>query len=105
MIISQCQMSFGLNVVSYWYDILLHFFSYSYILENDSEWVDIVEKELRHILEPKLLELSLRSSSHGITRSTVSGSISSITPPLPPLSGGDNLSPTMTPNSVGNFKG
>ncbi|KAL1506841.1 hypothetical protein ABEB36_006129 [Hypothenemus hampei] len=73
--------------------------------ENDSEWVDIVEKELRHILEPKLLELSLRNSSHGITRSTVSGSISSITPPLPPLSGGDNLSPTPTPKSGGKFKG
>ncbi|CAH1128810.1 unnamed protein product [Ceutorhynchus assimilis] len=56
--------------------------------ENDSEWVDIVEKELRNILEPKLLELSLRGSNHGITRSTVSGSISSITPPLPPLGGG-----------------
>ncbi|XP_066140767.1 uncharacterized protein [Euwallacea fornicatus] len=72
--------------------------------ENDSEWVDIVEKELRHILEPKLLELSMRNSNHGITMSTVSGSISSITPPLPPLSGGDNLSPTLTPKSTGKCK-
>lgn len=77
----------------------------NFIPENDSEWVDIVEKELRHILEPKLLELSLRGNSHGVTRSTVSGSISSITPPLPPLSGGDNLSPTLTPKSSGKFKG
>uniref|UniRef100_A0AAR5P8J9 SAM domain-containing protein n=2 Tax=Dendroctonus ponderosae TaxID=77166 RepID=A0AAR5P8J9_DENPD len=72
--------------------------------ENDSEWVDIVEKELRHILEPKLLELSMQGN-HGITRSALSGSISSITPPLPPLSGGDNLSPTITPKPGGKFKG
>ncbi|XP_050295369.1 uncharacterized protein LOC126735428 isoform X2 [Anthonomus grandis grandis] len=73
--------------------------------ENDSEWVDIVEKELRHILEPKLLELSLQGNSHGINRSIVSGgSISSITPPLPPLSG-DNLSPSLTPKNSDSIKG
>lgn len=43
--------------------------------------------------------------NHGITRSALSGSISSITPPLPPLSGGDKFSPTITPKPGGKFKG
>lgn len=47
---------------------------------NDSEWIDIVDAELRHILEPGLQNLTLR------TESTISGSISSMSPPLPPLS-------------------
>lgn len=47
---------------------------------DDSEWVDIVDAELRHILEPGIQGLSIRPES------TVSGSISSISPPLPPLS-------------------
>ena len=47
---------------------------------NDSEWIDIVDAELRHILEPGIQNLNLRSDS------MVSGSLSSISPPLPPLS-------------------
>lgn len=47
---------------------------------DDSEWVDIVDAELRHILDPGVQALSLRPES------TVSGSVSSISPPLPPLS-------------------
>lgn len=47
---------------------------------DDSEWVDIVDAELRHILEPGMQGLSLRPES------TVSGSVSSMSPPLPPLS-------------------
>ncbi|XP_060530927.1 uncharacterized protein LOC132704736 isoform X2 [Cylas formicarius] len=71
---------------------------------HESEWVDIVENELRHILEPKLHELSLHGNNAGIANSTVSESISSMTPPLPPLSAGDNSSPTMTPKNMGRYK-
>lgn len=46
---------------------------------NDSEWID-VDHELRHILEPGMQNLNLRPES------TISGSLSSISPPLPPLS-------------------
>ncbi|KAJ9589648.1 hypothetical protein L9F63_017137 [Diploptera punctata] len=63
---------------------------------NDSEWVDIVESELRQILDPKLHGLG-----HGIlptgTNSTLSESISSMSPPLPPLSPGGGSSPSMSP--------
>ncbi|XP_055384615.1 uncharacterized protein LOC129614197 isoform X2 [Condylostylus longicornis] len=55
--------------------------------ENDSEWVDIVDAELRNILEPGMQNLNIRPES------TVSGSVSSITPPLPPVS------PDGVPNS------
>jgi hypothetical protein len=47
---------------------------------NDSEWIDIVDAELRHILEPGMQNLNLRPES------TISGSLSSISPPLPPIS-------------------
>lgn len=47
---------------------------------NESEWIDIVDAELRHILEPGMQNLNLRPES------TISGSLSSISPPLPPLS-------------------
>ncbi|GAB0087674.1 1-phosphatidylinositol 3-phosphate 5-kinase-like isoform X1 [Sergentomyia squamirostris] len=50
--------------------------------ENDSEWADIVDAELRQILEPSMQNLSIRPES------TISGSASSVTPPLPPLSPG-----------------
>lgn len=56
---------------------------------NDSEWVDIVDAELRHILEPGMQGLSIRPES------TVSGSVSSMSPPLPPLS----------PNESNRYKG
>ncbi|XP_061940151.1 uncharacterized protein LOC108004049 isoform X5 [Apis cerana] len=45
---------------------------------QDSEWVDIVESELRNILEPR----DVPAMAH----STLSESVSSVTPPLPPLS-------------------
>ncbi|XP_015438780.1 PREDICTED: uncharacterized protein LOC107193789 [Dufourea novaeangliae] len=45
---------------------------------KDSEWVDIVESELRSILEPR----DVPAMAH----STLSESVSSVTPPLPPLS-------------------
>lgn len=51
---------------------------------DDSEWVDIVDAELRHILDPGMQTLSLRPES------TVSGSVSSMSPPLPPLSPDNN---------------
>lgn len=59
---------------------------------DDSEWVDIVDAELRHILDPGVQALSLRPES------TVSGSVSSISPPLPPLSP-DNTSYKMPVNT------
>ncbi|KAJ8984584.1 hypothetical protein NQ317_006046 [Molorchus minor] len=71
---------------------------------HDSEWVDIVENELRHILEPKLHELSLQGNNPGITNSTVSESISSMTPPLPPLSPGGDSSPNITPRNSNRYK-
>ncbi|KAK0082077.1 hypothetical protein PV325_011120 [Microctonus aethiopoides] len=45
---------------------------------RDTEWVDIVESELRSILEPR----DVPAMAH----STLSESVSSVTPPLPPLS-------------------
>ncbi|CAH1371562.1 unnamed protein product [Tenebrio molitor] len=71
---------------------------------HDSEWVDIVENELRHILEPKLHELSLQGNSVGIANSTLSESISSMTPPLPPLSPGEQSSPNITPRNSTRYK-
>ncbi|KRT81149.1 Sterile alpha motif containing protein, partial [Oryctes borbonicus] len=71
---------------------------------NDSEWVDIVENELRHILEPKLHELSLHGNNTNIANSTLSESISSITPPLPPLSPGEQSSPNVTPRNSTRYK-
>lgn len=75
-----------------------------FILGNDSEWVDIVENELRHILEPKLHELSLHGNNTNIANSTLSESISSITPPLPPLSPGEQSSPNVTPRNSTRYK-
>lgn len=55
---------------------------------DESEWVDIVDAELRNILVPGMQGLMNRPSS------TVSGSVSSISPPLPPLSpGGSSYKP------------
>ncbi|CAH1174204.1 unnamed protein product [Phaedon cochleariae] len=71
---------------------------------HDSEWVDIVENELRHILEPKLHELSLQGTTPGKAHSTISDSISSMTPPLPPLSPGDQSSPNTTPRNSARYK-
>lgn len=71
---------------------------------QDSEWVDVVENELRTILEPKLHELSLQGNGVGISNSTLSESISSMTPPLPPLSPGDQSSPNLTPRNSTKYK-
>ncbi|CAG9864383.1 unnamed protein product [Phyllotreta striolata] len=69
--------------------------------QNDSEWVDIVENELRNILEPKLQELHVQEK----TRSIVSESASSMTPPLPPLSPGDGpSSDEATPRNSARYK-
>lgn len=50
------------------------------VKDTEAEWVDIVDAELRNILEPGLQSLTLRPES------TISGSVSSMSPPLPPLS-------------------
>ncbi|XP_068085699.1 hornerin [Anabrus simplex] len=70
---------------------------------NDSEWVDIVESELRQILDPKLHGLSNQGVAPG-ANSTLSESISSLTPPLPPLSPGGGSSPTTSPRSSARYK-
>ncbi|XP_018573770.1 uncharacterized protein LOC108912850 isoform X3 [Anoplophora glabripennis] len=62
------------------------------------------ENELRHILEPKLHELSLQGKNAGVANSTFSESISSMTPPLPPLSPGDQSSPNETPRNSARYK-
>lgn len=59
------------------------------IQQNDAEWVDIVEGELRNILK-------LKNQDETVTNSTISESISSMTPPLPPLSPGEQSSPIMS---------
>lgn len=59
---------------------------------NDSEWIDIVDAELRHILEPGIQTLSLRPES------IISGSLSSISPPLPPISPDDSVQHTNDTN-------
>ncbi|XP_056648419.1 uncharacterized protein LOC130452915 isoform X1 [Diorhabda sublineata] len=71
---------------------------------HDSEWVDIVENELRHILEPKLHELSIQNNNPGKPHSVLSESVSSMTPPLPPLSPGEQSSPNTTPRNSARYK-
>ncbi|CAH1098615.1 unnamed protein product [Psylliodes chrysocephalus] len=71
---------------------------------HESEWVDIVEHELRNILEPKLHELAIHGNNVGKTHSTISESISSMTPPLPPLSPGDQSSNNTTPRNSARYK-
>ncbi|CAG2057772.1 unnamed protein product, partial [Timema podura] len=58
---------------------------------NDAEWVDIVESELRQILDPKMHGLGHPPPIPAGANSTLSESISSLTPPLPPLSPGGDL--------------
>ncbi|KAK6645338.1 hypothetical protein RUM43_001614 [Polyplax serrata] len=68
------------------------------LIGNDSsEWVEIVESELRQILDPKLHGLNSFGSGRG---STMSESVSSLTPPLPPLSPGGGSSPTPNPRHM-----
>lgn len=69
------------------FDVTIHFFFLFLWLfvkppGQDSEWVDIVESELRSILEPR----DVPAMAH----STLSESVSSVTPPLPPLSPHDS---------------
>ncbi|XP_069671480.1 uncharacterized protein [Periplaneta americana] len=69
-------------------------------MANDSEWVDIVESELRQILDPKLHGLGPPPAAN----STLSESISSLTPPLPPLSPGGGSSPSVSPQNSTRYK-
>ncbi|XP_058462127.1 GATA zinc finger domain-containing protein 14-like isoform X2 [Malaya genurostris] len=48
--------------------------------KSESEWIDVVDAELRNILEPEMKGMMNRPES------TVSESASSMSPPLPPLS-------------------
>ncbi|PSN35233.1 hypothetical protein C0J52_15516 [Blattella germanica] len=70
---------------------------------NDSEWVDIVESELRQILDPKLHGLGHSVPPTG-ANSTLSESISSMSPPLPPLSPGGGSSPSVSPQQSSRYK-
>ncbi|XP_035895485.1 1-phosphatidylinositol 3-phosphate 5-kinase-like isoform X2 [Anopheles stephensi] len=49
-------------------------------VKSDGEWIDVVDVELRNILEPGMKSMNLRPES------TMSESASSMSPPLPPLS-------------------
>jgi hypothetical protein len=73
------------------------------LIANDSEWVDIVESELRQILDPKLHGLGHPIPPAG-ANSTLSESISSMTPPLPPLSPGGGSSPSVSPLNSTRYK-
>ena len=66
--------------------------NFEYLLEKGAK-IDIVDAELRHILEPGLQNLNLRPES------TISGSLSSISPPLPPLSPDGSIQHTNTTNN------
>ncbi|XP_058129237.1 uncharacterized protein LOC131288587 [Anopheles ziemanni] len=48
--------------------------------KSDNEWMDVVDVELRNILEPGMKSMNIRPES------TMSESASSMSPPLPPLS-------------------
>ncbi|XP_052873166.1 uncharacterized protein LOC128278475 [Anopheles cruzii] len=48
--------------------------------KSDNEWIDVVDVELRNILEPGMKSMNIRPES------TLSESASSMSPPLPPLS-------------------
>jgi hypothetical protein len=48
--------------------------------ENTTEWIDVVDAELRNILEPGMKSMTIGRES------AMSGSVSSMSPPLPPLS-------------------
>ncbi|XP_035794091.1 putative uncharacterized protein DDB_G0277255 isoform X1 [Anopheles albimanus] len=48
--------------------------------KSDNEWIDVVDVELRSILEPGMKSMNIRPES------TMSESASSMSPPLPPLS-------------------
>nr|CAD7571629.1 unnamed protein product [Timema californicum] len=74
------------------------------VFGNDSEWVDIVESELRQILDPKMHGLGHPPPIPAGANSTLSESISSLTPPLPPLSPGGESSPTMSPRNSIRYK-
>ncbi|XP_065086945.1 putative uncharacterized protein DDB_G0286901 isoform X2 [Ochlerotatus camptorhynchus] len=73
--------------------------------KSESEWIDVVDAELRNILEPGIKGMMIRPES------TMSESASSMSPPLPPLSpdggtpyhttvgGGPNISHNRSGNS------
>lgn len=75
------------------------------LLGGDSEWVDIVESELRQILEPKHHSLNVggTNSNQGIGAGVAGSEVSSVTPPLPPLSPAAS-SPEATPRNSSRFK-
>uniref|UniRef100_A0A499FUU3 SAM domain-containing protein n=1 Tax=Anopheles farauti TaxID=69004 RepID=A0A499FUU3_9DIPT len=78
--------------------------------KSESEWIDVVDVELRNILEPGMKSMNLRPES------TMSESASSMSPPLPPLSpheaynhhsgqpGGSNLQSQTKPNNTGKLQ-
>ncbi|XP_021711309.1 GATA zinc finger domain-containing protein 14 isoform X1 [Aedes aegypti] len=62
--------------------------------KSESEWIDVVDAELRNILEPGMKGMMIRPES------TMSESASSMSPPLPPLSP-DGGTAYHTPAGVG----
>ncbi|XP_063217621.1 hornerin-like [Bacillus rossius redtenbacheri] len=67
---------------------------------NDSEWVDMVESELRQILDPKLHGLGHQPPPPAGANSTLSESISSLTPPAAPAVPGRGLQPRPVPQEL-----
>ncbi|XP_038114161.1 probable cyclin-dependent serine/threonine-protein kinase DDB_G0292550 isoform X1 [Culex quinquefasciatus] len=64
--------------------------------KSESEWIDVVDAELRNILEPGMKGMMIRPES------TMSESASSMSPPLPPLSPDGGISYHTTPAGNGN---
>ncbi|XP_058835986.1 uncharacterized protein LOC131692760 isoform X2 [Topomyia yanbarensis] len=64
--------------------------------KSESEWIDVVDAELRNILEPGIKGMMIRPES------TMSESASSMSPPLPPLSPEGGISYNATSNGVNN---
>lgn len=78
--------------------------NFKWNITGESEWVDIVESELRQILEPKLHGLSIGvSNNRDAGGAAASESASSVTPPLPPLSP-NGSTPDATPRNSTRFK-
>ncbi|XP_062564806.1 putative uncharacterized protein DDB_G0277255 isoform X2 [Armigeres subalbatus] len=63
--------------------------------KSESEWIDVVDAELRNILEPGMKGMMIRPES------TMSESASSMSPPLPPLSPDGVTSYHAAPTGVG----
>ncbi|XP_059480185.1 serine/arginine repetitive matrix protein 1-like isoform X2 [Neocloeon triangulifer] len=73
------------------------------IQNGESEWVDMVESELRQILDPRTMHTMPPTAAPRMgANSNLSESVGSMTPPLPPLS--PSGSPCASPKANRNYK-